>query len=66
MHAVIGDKLAGDPGYVGDNSGFIELADGFGPEVQRTWEYYDGVWTPVVRDNSGRPLGVYNFGVGRF
>lgn len=54
-------NFAADPGYVGEGSNFVELVDGFGTDVVRTWEQYGRVWTPVVRDRDGNLLAVLDF-----
>jgi len=50
VHAMVGDKFAGDPGYVSQDSSFEELVDGFGSDVIRTRELYEDNWRPVVRN----------------
>lgn len=54
-------SLAGDPGYVGEGTGFVKLVDGFGSDVVRTWENYGGAWVPVVRDTNGNKLASFDF-----
>lgn len=66
VHATLGDKFAGDPGYVSEDSSFAEMVDGFGSEVIRTWELYGDNWTPVVRDGEGNLLAVFNFDTRQF